>query len=96
MSSVRLCLAVFLLGFGLASAPARAETFATGAEFAFLQDFDTGGVLFEKNADEPMPPASLAKLLTAEIVFQVLKAGKLTLDDLFDVSEKAWREGGAP
>ena len=52
-------------------------------------------MLFEKNADAPMPPASTAKLLTAEIVFHELKEGRLHLDDIFDVSENAWRDGGA-
>ena len=60
-----------------------------------IEDFDSGAILFEKNADEPMPPASTAKLLTAEIVFRELKEGRLHLDDIFDVSEKAWRDGGA-
>ena len=74
---------------------ARDETFTTAAEVALVEDYDTGAVLFEKNADQPMPPASTAKLLTAEIVFHELKEGRLHLDDVFDVSEKAWREGGA-
>jgi serine-type D-Ala-D-Ala carboxypeptidase (penicillin-binding protein 5/6) len=79
----------------MAPAHARDETFTTSADFALIEDYDSGAVLFEKNADEPMPPASTAKLLTAEIVFHELKEGRLHLDDSFDVSEKAWREGGA-
>jgi len=78
-----------------APAQARDEAFSTTADFALIEDYDTGAVLYEKNADEPMPPASTAKLLTAEIVFRELKEGRLHLDDIFDVSEKAWREGGA-
>jgi D-alanyl-D-alanine carboxypeptidase (penicillin-binding protein 5/6) len=78
-----------------APAQARDEAFSTTVDFALIEDYDTGAVLFEKNADEPMPPASTAKLLTAEIVFHELKEGRLHLDDIFDVSEKAWREGGA-
>jgi D-alanyl-D-alanine carboxypeptidase (penicillin-binding protein 5/6) len=89
-------LSFVLLAFGLwAKAPALAETFATTAAVALVEDFDTGTVLYEKGADDPVPPASTAKLLTAEIVFSQLKEGRLHLDDIFDVSEKAWREGGA-
>ncbi len=61
-----------------------------------MEDYDTGSVLFEKDADDPTSPASTAKLMTAEIVFHELKEGRLRLDDLFEVSERAWREGGAP
>jgi len=92
---VRLSLVLLAAGLAAASAPARAESFTTSAEFALVEDYDTGAVLYEKNADEPMPPASTAKLLTAEIVFRELKEGRLRLDDIFNVSEKAWREGGA-
>ena len=74
---------------------ANAQTLQTSAPIALLQDFDSGAVLFEKNADEPMGPASTTKLLTAEIVFQQLKEGRLHLDDKFRVSEYAWRTGGA-
>ena len=87
------CVALVLLT--AAPAYARDEPFSTSADFALIEDFDSGAVLFEKNADDPMPPASTAKLLTAEIVFRELKEGRLHLDDIFDVSEKAWREGGA-
>jgi serine-type D-Ala-D-Ala carboxypeptidase (penicillin-binding protein 5/6) len=91
-------LSFLLLASGVFAAPgfARAETFTTSAPFALIQDYDSGAVLFEKGADEPMAPGSTAKLLTAEIVFRELKEGRLHLDDMFDVSEKAWREGGAP
>jgi D-alanyl-D-alanine carboxypeptidase (penicillin-binding protein 5/6) len=59
-------------------------------------DYGSGTVLFEKAADEPFPPASMAKLMTAELVFSELKAGRLSEDDAFTISENAWRTGGAP
>lgn len=74
---------------------AESATFQTVAPFAFLLDADTGSVLFEKKADEPMAPASTAKIMTAEVVFHELKGGRLKLDDRFVVSEHAWRDGGA-
>ncbi len=72
-----------------------AETFQTIAPFAFLVEADTGTVLFEKNADSPMAPASTAKIMTAELVFREIRAGRLKLDDTFVISENAWRHGGA-
>jgi D-alanyl-D-alanine carboxypeptidase (penicillin-binding protein 5/6) len=58
-------------------------------------DAETGTILFSKNADKLIPPASLAKLMTMEVVFHAIKAGRLTLEDKFVVSENAWRNGGA-
>lgn len=74
---------------------AHAQLFETRAKQAFLMDGETGTVLFAKNPDEPFPPASLAKLMTMEVVFNAIKTGRLTLDDEFYVSENAWRTGGA-
>ena len=96
MRIVRLSLAFLAASLLALAVPARSETtFSTAAEVALVQDYDTGAVLYEKNADQQTPPASTAKILTAEIVFRELKEGRLHLDDMFDVSEKAWREGGA-
>jgi serine-type D-Ala-D-Ala carboxypeptidase (penicillin-binding protein 5/6) len=52
-------------------------------------------VLYAKNADEPLPPASMSKLMTVLMVFERLHEGRLQLDDEFTVSEKAWRKGGS-
>ncbi|MGD9638400.1 MAG: D-alanyl-D-alanine carboxypeptidase family protein [Alphaproteobacteria bacterium] len=67
----------------------------TIAKHAILMDYETGSVLFEKDAYEAMPPASMSKLMTVYLIFERLKDGRLSLDDEFEVSEKAWREGGA-
>jgi D-alanyl-D-alanine carboxypeptidase (penicillin-binding protein 5/6) len=74
---------------------AAADTFQTTAPFALLEDADTGTVLFDKNGDKTMAPASTTKILTAEIAFREIKEGRLKLDDTFVVSENAWRSGGA-
>jgi serine-type D-Ala-D-Ala carboxypeptidase (penicillin-binding protein 5/6) len=87
-------LTAFLLVTGLASS-ASAQLFETRAQTGFMIDADTGTVLFSKNPDAPIPPASLAKLMTMEVVFNALKTGRLTLQDEFFVSENAWRTGGA-
>lgn len=79
----------------LSAGSALAQLYETKAKTAMLIDFDTGTVLFEKDADTKFPPASLAKLMTMEVVFNALKTGKLKLSDTFFVSENAWRNGGA-
>jgi D-alanyl-D-alanine carboxypeptidase (penicillin-binding protein 5/6) len=89
-------LIVALLSFGFGPGAARAQLFDTKAPHAILMDYDSGTVLFEKAADEPFEPASMAKLMTVEYVFQQLKEGKLKESDTFTISEHAWRKGGAP
>jgi len=74
---------------------ARAQTFQTNAPTAILMDADSHAVLFEKNADELTAPASMAKTMTAEVVFHELKNGRLSFDSPFVISENAWRRGGA-
>jgi serine-type D-Ala-D-Ala carboxypeptidase (penicillin-binding protein 5/6) len=86
--------AAFLLLAGIQAAAAQA-LFETRAAHAILVDADTDTILFQKDADKPMPPASMAKLMTMVVVFDALKSGKLHLDDEFLVSENAWRSGGA-
>ena len=73
MGFVRLSLAFLAAGLLALAGSARAETFTTAAEVALVEDYDTGAILYEKNADQPTPPASTAKLLTAEIVFRELE-----------------------
>src|SRR4051794_20070185 len=72
------------------------DEFQTAAPYAILVDANSGTVLFEKNADTPTPPSSLAKLMTAELVFHKIVSGDLKQDEEFIVSEDAWRRGGAP
>lgn len=84
-----------LFGLVLRPSEARAQIFQTAAVHAILIDAESGSVLFEKAADEPFSPASMAKLMTAEIVFRAIKEGRLSLDSEFTVTEDAWRRGGA-
>jgi D-alanyl-D-alanine carboxypeptidase (penicillin-binding protein 5/6) len=62
---------------------------------AYMVDFDTGEILLEKNPDQQMVPSSMSKIMTAHLVFERLKSGDIKLDDLMQVSEKAWRMGGS-
>src|SRR5437762_8936837 len=65
------------------SGPKSSEGFQTAAAHAILIEAESGSVLFEKAADDLIPPASLSKLMTAEVVFNELKQGKLQLTDQF-------------
>lgn len=60
-----------------------------------LQDYESGRVLVEVNADEPVEPASLTKMMTVYVVLAQLAEGKFQIDDPVPISEKAWRMGGS-
>jgi D-alanyl-D-alanine carboxypeptidase (penicillin-binding protein 5/6) len=66
------------------------------APHAILVDAENGSVLYQRDPDQLIFPASLAKLMTVEYVFHLVKDGKVSLSDEFPVSEYAWRTGGAP
>ena len=61
------------------------------ARTAILQDFLSGEILYEKDPDRSIYPASMTKIMTAIIAFDLIKSGDLSLDDKFIISEKAWR-----
>jgi len=85
------------IGLVAASAAfAQTSTINIACRQAALMDAESQSFLFERNADELASPASTAKIMTAEILFRMLKEGKATLDQTFEISEHAWREGGAP
>jgi D-alanyl-D-alanine carboxypeptidase (penicillin-binding protein 5/6) len=99
MTGLRFVIGAALLALSvvLACGPAAAqELFVTKAKQAFMIDAETGTVLFSRDADRLIAPASLTKLMTAEVVFNAIKSGRLGMDDTFVVSEHAWRTGGAP
>ncbi|CAI3922772.1 D-alanyl-D-alanine carboxypeptidase (DacC) (PDB:1HD8) [Commensalibacter papalotli (ex Botero et al. 2024)] len=69
--------------------------FDTSAQYAFIMDYNTGTVLLDKQADQPMHPSSLTKIMTCYVVFAMLSTGRIKLDQLLPVSEKAWRMQGS-
>ncbi len=75
--------------------PASAQIFETKVPSAILVDMETDTVLFQKDADQPFAPASLAKMMTMAVLFDALKDGRMSADTQFEVSENAWRKGGA-
>ena len=95
MKARAIVLATTFILLGMGAAPGAAQTFQTSAQQAILLDYNTGAVLFAKNADAPMHPASMTKIMTTLLVFDRLRAGSLKLDTKLPVSEKAWRMGGS-
>jgi serine-type D-Ala-D-Ala carboxypeptidase (penicillin-binding protein 5/6) len=92
----RLLIVLSLFAGLLAGEPAaRAEAYETAAHAAILIDLQSGQELYAKNADVPLHPASMSKLMTVLMVFERLADGSLSLDDTLPVSEKAWRKGGS-
>ncbi|MBM7047812.1 D-alanyl-D-alanine carboxypeptidase family protein [Rhizobium lusitanum] len=90
---------LFLLGIGNVAAmaqPAVPGAFDTKAAQAFMIEASTGTILLAKNEDQPISPASLAKLMTLDVVFDAIGRGEISLDTEYPVSENAWRTGGAP
>ncbi|MEL6678290.1 MAG: D-alanyl-D-alanine carboxypeptidase family protein [Pseudomonadota bacterium] len=87
--------ALVSLTFALVALPAQAQTIDTAASSALVVDYQTGAVLLSKNADVPLPPASMSKLMTLNMLFEALASGRLGLDDTFRVSTRAWQMGGS-
>lgn len=73
----------------------QADAFETKARHAILSDADTFEYLFVKDANRPVPTASMSKLMTVYLLLDELKKGNISLDTPFSVSENAWRKGGA-
>jgi len=68
---------------------------SVGAKGYLVEDFLSGQAIAEKNADQPLEPASITKLMTAYVIFQEIRSGKLALEDKVRISEKAWRTQGS-
>ncbi len=79
----------------LALVAARVEAFDTSARTALVIDMQTGAELLSKDPDVPAPPASMSKLMTLNMVFEALQSGRLSLDDTFRVSTRAWKMQGS-
>ncbi len=98
MNPIRMSAALGAVACLLAATPAaRAAmpTIDTTARNAYVIDFNTGAVLLDKNGEDRIAPASMSKLMTEYIVFSYLKEGRVTLNDMLPVSEKAWRTQGS-
>lgn len=85
----------FLSGLAL-PATAAAPPFETPAPVAYMVDLTTGAVLYAKDADRRMPPASMAKMMTAHVAFRLIQQGKLSLDKTFTVRPETWQKWHGP
>jgi D-alanyl-D-alanine carboxypeptidase (penicillin-binding protein 5/6) len=88
--------AVYAANNSVQGAKKEDNAFDGDAPTAILMEATSGSILFEKNADELRAPSSMMKLMTAEVVFNAIKEGKVKLTDEYRISENAWRKGGAP
>ena len=86
LSKIKIFISVSLLSTCLSSL---AYSFDTKARAAYVIDQTSGGVLLSKNADLPLPPASMSKLMTLYMTFEFIKAGRLRLDEKLPVSKNA-------
>src|SRR6478672_6502516 len=78
------------------ASPAAAPQFDTEAKYAYLIDLSSGAVLYEKNADVRMPPASMAKMMTTDVAFELIDKGQLPLNKMCTVRPETWAKWHGP
>ena len=78
------------------AAPAAAPQFDTPAKYAYLIDLSSGAVLYQKNADARMPPASMAKMMTTDVAFELIDSGKLAPNKMCTVRPETWQKWHGP
>jgi len=92
----RWILALVLLSLSVLPGLAQDQGYTSKAPRAILMDAGTGALLFQQNADDLAPPASMSKLMTLAVLFKAIKEGKVSMSDQYTMSVNAWRKGGAP
>ncbi len=75
---------------------AAAPQFDTPAPVAFMKDLSSGAILFQRDADRRMPPASMAKMMTVYVAFDLVKKGQLKLNDMVTVQPETWKKWHGP
>lgn len=88
-------LSVLALVLSLGTLPAHAQDFVSGASAVWVHDVTTGTTLLEQNADVPLPPASMSKLMTLYMAFEAIANGRLSIDEELIVSQHAMDYGGS-
>lgn len=86
---------MFVTTMFLLATAAKSFAFDTAARSAFVVDQTTGTVLMSKDADRPLPPASMSKLMTLNMLFEAIEQGRVSMDSKFLVSQKAHEMGGS-
>ncbi len=84
---------LFAAGYPVSAA---APPFETTAPVAYMVDLSSGAVLYAKDADRPMPPASMAKMMTVYVAFDMIKKGELKLDQMIEVRPETWTKWHGP
>ena len=92
-AAVAALLVLIVAALGFVAGTAHAAVFETKARHALLLDVDTGTILFQKAADERMPPASMSKLMTTAVIFDAVKAGETALGPLLKPVTRAAMAG---
>jgi len=84
--------------FSIAVTPlsASAPSYETSAPIAYMQDLSSGAVLYDKDGDRRIPPASMAKMMTTHIAFRLIEQGQLSLDQKFTVRPETWERWHGP
>ncbi len=98
MKNILFIILSLFLSVPMATLPALAQTMQppeTTAKQAIILDFETGEVLYDKNADEKMPTSSMSKVLTTIVAYDAIREGKIKWEDELPVSQRAWEEGGS-
>lgn len=96
MSLSRLSALISVAAVALSAFAAQAQVAYEGrSPNALVIDYNTGQILFEQNADVPLPPASMSKLMTLNMLFEAIDDGRVQLDTTFTVSERAHAMGGS-
>ena len=86
---------ILLIGFNVLFSNLALANLDVAARTAILQDYLSGEILYEKNPDHSIHPASMTKIMTAIVAFDLIKSGNLNLEDKFMISENAWRLSSA-
>ncbi|HWL46244.1 MAG TPA: D-alanyl-D-alanine carboxypeptidase family protein [Sphingomonadaceae bacterium] len=95
MKPVLLLTSAFALAFALPG-QAAAPPFDTAAPVAFMKDLSSGAILYARDADRRMPPASMAKMMTVYVAFEMVKKGDLKLDQMITVRPETWKRWHGP
>ena len=88
--------ATLLLSISATPLSARAPSYDSSAPVAFMKDLSSGAVLFDKDGDRRMPPASMAKMMTTHVAFLLIQRGELSLDQKFPVRPETWQKWHGP
>lgn len=92
----KLLSAAAILSFAVSPLAASAPSYETSAPIAYMKDLSSGAVLFDKGGEKRIPPASMAKMMTAHVAFRLIQRGELKLDQKFTVRPETWQKWHGP